>query len=338
MHESNVNFRRLAILGAGISGLTLAAELESFAEVHIFDKARGVGGRMATRYAEPFHFDHGTQFFTARNPEFLTWLKPHLDHGRVAEWTGRVITIQASSDAEPEIRDRPWLEPHYVPSPSMNSLGKHLAERKNIHLNTEVAPLYLRDSEGWHLFDASCNSLGHFDWVISTAPAPQTLRLFAHHLPADAAIARARMQGCFTVMLGFREPWNRDWIAAKVKGSPIEWIGINSTKPQRNNAVTSVVVHSRNDWAQAQIDGDLEMTRIRLLEELESLAGLKANHAVFFQMHRWRYAIVEPDPDAAPFLDSDLCLASTGDWCSASRIEDVWLSARSLAATLRTQL
>lgn len=40
---------RLAIIGAGLSGLTLASELDGFAEVTVFDKSPRVGGRIATR-------------------------------------------------------------------------------------------------------------------------------------------------------------------------------------------------------------------------------------------------------------------------------------------------
>jgi predicted NAD/FAD-dependent oxidoreductase len=45
---------RIAIIGAGLSGLILARALSQHASVNVFEKARGVGGRMSTRYA-----DHG---------------------------------------------------------------------------------------------------------------------------------------------------------------------------------------------------------------------------------------------------------------------------------------
>ena len=48
---------RVAIIGAGLSGLSLAHLLRDKAEVILFEKARGVSGRMSTRRAEPFFFD-----------------------------------------------------------------------------------------------------------------------------------------------------------------------------------------------------------------------------------------------------------------------------------------
>ena len=62
---------RVAIIGAGLAGATLAYELneaEGF-EVTIFEKSRGVGGRMSTRYGDSHEYDHGAQFFTLeQNP------------------------------------------------------------------------------------------------------------------------------------------------------------------------------------------------------------------------------------------------------------------------------
>jgi renalase len=49
----------IAIIGGGISGLTVANILRDYANVTIFEKARGVGGRMSTRRTEHFNFDHG---------------------------------------------------------------------------------------------------------------------------------------------------------------------------------------------------------------------------------------------------------------------------------------
>ena len=67
--------RRVAVIGAGLSGLA-ARELSESSEVTVFEKSRGYGGRMATRYGGDFEFDHGAQFFTARSAEFQEFLEP----------------------------------------------------------------------------------------------------------------------------------------------------------------------------------------------------------------------------------------------------------------------
>ena len=50
--------QNVAIVGAGISGLTAGRNLTQKHNVTIFDKSRGVGGRMSTRYSELYEFDH----------------------------------------------------------------------------------------------------------------------------------------------------------------------------------------------------------------------------------------------------------------------------------------
>ena len=318
---------RIAIIGAGLSGLTVANGLTGFADITLFEKSRGVGGRMSTRYADPFYFDHGTQFFTARSKAFKQFLKPYIESGLVAPWQGKVITLEANK----KVTDRLWFEPHYVACPSMNSLCKKLSEGLQITLQTEVAPLADKINNQWHLKNASGEALGIFDVVISTAPPTQTIRLFDKHLPDDCPIKSANMLGCYTMMLGFKKPWDKSWMAAKVHNSPIEWIAINSTKPGRDAAMTSMTVHTNNAWAQQHIDDDIAVTEALLKQELSHLMDIDVYAADYFALHRWRYALLEEKEKNDPYWDAQLGLASVGDWCTASRIEDVWLSARELA-------
>lgn len=319
--------QRVAVIGAGLSGLVIAKELATRFDVHVFEKARGVGGRMSTRYADPFYFDHGTQFFTARTEAFKALLAPYIAAGHVAEWSGKVITLEAGQKPMKNM----WYEPHYVATPNMNSLCKILAEGCTVTCNTEAAPLSPRQADGWHLSDKNGASLGVFDWVISTAPPVQTLRLFAGHLPEQAGFAKVRLLGCYTLMVGFHQVWDKSWIAAKVREHPFQWIAVNSSKPARNSAVTTLVAHSDNQWAEAHIDDDMAQAQVFLVQQFEALTGIDCSKADYLSTHRWRYAITDEAKPQEPYIDAEKQLASSGDWCGASRIEDVWLAAKKLA-------
>ena len=325
--------QRIAIIGAGISGLTVARTLSDIAHVTVFEKSRGVGGRMSTRYAEPFYFDHGAQFFTARTQAFKNFLDPYIKHGIVSEWKGKVISLGTNEKASKRI----WFEPHLVAAPNMNSLCKKMAEAISISANTEVAPLTAKQSDGWHMHDKEGKALGTYDWVISSAPPAQTDKLFAGHLPEKTQMNRVRMQGCYTLMIGFNKPWDKQWIAAKVRDNPIEWIAINSTKPHRTRDVTSIVAHTQNQWAEDHINDDMKIAEECLLQNFQAVSGIDCGTADYISTHRWKYAIVEAPEKSEPYIDSNQCIAATSDWCSASRIEDVWLSAMQLAEKLRNQ-
>ena len=180
--------------------------------------------------------------------------------------------------------------------------------------------------------------LGEYDWVISTAPPAQTAALFATALPADAPIHRVRMQGCYALMLGFKQRWAQPWIAAEIENSPIQWVAINSTKPGRNADVTCIVAHSRHDWADAHMDDAMAHAQAFLLQHVEAITGLRGDTAEYLSTHRWKYALHEATSPPAPYIDTQHRLAASGDWCAASRIEDVWTQAMRVAKTLQHRL
>lgn len=324
---------RIAIIGAGFGGLVLAHELSRFGAVTVFEKARGVGGRMSTRYADPYYFDHGAQCFTARTRPFQEFLAPFTESGTIARWQGDVLNLSASGKSP-----RIWQEPHLVAAPNMNSLCKALAIGLNVRLGTEVAPLGDKYPDGWHLFTKDGAPLGTYDWIISTAPPAQTLGLFGSYIDDESPIREARLKGCYALMIGFSQRWQEGWIAARVQDSPIKWISVNSTKPGRSSDVTCFVAHSRNDWAEQHINDDMGEAQNFLTAEFERLTGIPTRDAGYLASHRWRYAIVEDAPKSGPFLNPEACLASTSDWCVTSRIEEVWEAAMELIAGLEKHL
>ena len=76
----------LAIIGAGLAGISAGrlARRQGVTPL-IFDKGRGIGGRLATRRATlddgtVLRFDHGAQFMTARSPALVAsaqWARWH---------------------------------------------------------------------------------------------------------------------------------------------------------------------------------------------------------------------------------------------------------------------
>lgn len=318
---------RLAIIGAGISGLTLAEQLQEVAQVQIFEKSRGVGGRMSTRYAENFSFDHGAQCFTARGKPFQKFLRPLLLSNRVAPWLGSVINI---SNEEGRVSPRFWFETHLVAVPTMNSLCKHLAINLPIKLETEIAPLTIKRSDGWHLQTKSGVDLGVFDLIISTTPPVQTKNLFGNNF----AVKEVMMKPCFALMLGFNKKWDRDWIFAKVQNNPIKLISVGSSKPGRNSEVTSLVIHARDNWSEKNLEMDINQVQQILLENFTRVTGINTNDAAYISTHRWRYALVD-DSEKTGFFDPVLGLAATSDWACNSRIEDVWIAAMKLAEAIK---
>ena len=325
---------RIAIVGAGLAGLTLAHKLAKLADVTVFEKSRGVGGRMATRYADEFEFDHGAQFFTARSAAFREFLEPLLRAGAVATWSARFAEL----DRHQITASRQWSDdhPHYVGTPRMNSVAAFLAQGIHVRKETSLEELR-RCSKGWQLRDSTGNELGVFDWVVLTAPPAQTGQLAA----ASGSLARLaedrQMSACFALMLGFAAPLQLDWDAARVRNADISWISANSSKPGRGSACT-LVVHSTNAWADEQLNADHERNLQHLLAETSAVIGSDAGSAQFIKMHRWRYANIGSQQEALSHIDADEQLAACGDWFLRGRVEAAFRSAAHLADALAEQI
>ena len=324
---------RVVIIGAGLAGLTCARSLlaaSSSCHVTVFDKSRGVGGRMATRRANPYSFDHGAQFFKVRHPQFAAMVQTMVQAGVVQRWDARFVEIQNTRITQ----SRQWgrADSHYVGTPSMNAVAKYLAQDLSIVLTTRVATMQ-RVGDGWQLLDDTGNNLGNFDWVVIAVPAQQAHEL----LPCESGLrqqtATIAMQGCFSLMLGFEATHDWGFDAACVRGHDISWVSINSSKPERNQA-TCMVIHATNAWADTHIDDDLATTQQYLLQHSSEVLGVDLTTAQHQALHRWRYANIAKRQGAPFLLDSDNHLGVCGDWCKQGRVEAAFISGLQLAEAM----
>jgi photolyase PhrII len=326
--------RRLevAVVGAGLSGLACARALADHGHrVRVFDKSRGVGGRMSTRRAEELRYDHGAQYFTVRVARFARWVESWRQAGLVQLWQGRIAVLENGSAA---LKD-PTTE-RFVSVPGMSALCKHLAENVEIAPRTRVTQLLPGEAGGrrgprWRLEAEDGSDLGSFDAVVVTAPAPQTAELLEASAPHLADLARkAQMAPCWALMVSFQKPLSLGFDAAFVHGSPLRWIGRNSSKPGRPGA-ESWVLHASPEWSEKHLELSREEVASRLLEALRQAAGALGGGALaaepeHLSAHRWRYAL-PTEPLAEPCLfDPELRIAAAGDWCGGPRVEGAFLS------------
>lgn len=311
---------KIAIIGAGLSGLTLANRLSAIHNVEVFEKARGPGGRMSTRRASPFAFDHGAQYFTAESERFQTFVRELEAQGLVAIWPQDIRLTGGARLSD---------KPKYVAKPGMNAICKHLAETLRVYTQVHVETLS-KDAEGWQMSAKDGTQHGPFDWVISTAPAEQSAALLPETFSGQTVLSEVEMQGCFALMLGFEQPLDLAWQALKSDTPPIGWMATNSDKPGRPDP-SALLIQSDNAWAEAHLEDDPEQIIADLMAAGSALARVDLSTATHRALHRWRYAST-PKPAGVPFLlDEKQQLAACGDWCPGSKVEAAFLSANALA-------
>jgi renalase len=334
----------IAIIGAGMAGLACARRLIARGHsVTVFDKGRGPGGRMSTRRAQTprgeIRFDHGAQYFTAADPEFLTLVKALSRDGHVAPWTGRVVEIGRDGVVHPA-EDKP----RFVGTPAMNSVIRALANDIDVRFGARVTALNSGANGGWTLerFGKEAEATT-CDTLIMAAPAEQAGELLSPVHEAFAVAARGiDSLPNWTAMLAFESPIEVDWDGARLTSGAIGWAARNGSKPGREGETW--VVQSTAEWAREHLEETPESAGEKLLAAFRRLTGT-CLAPTYVGAHRWRFAFPRvPDPDGqtrfhqdgqAGFLfDPVSRLGVCGDWCLGPRVEAAWLSGDRLGAAI----
>jgi renalase len=311
----------VAVVGAGMSGLSCAGLVGNHGhQVRVFDKARGPGGRMSTRRAGPWRFDHGAQYFTVRDPRFARRVETWRREGIVTPWTA-VTTVLEAGTTHPKDDDAE----RFVGVPGMNAVCRNLALGVDVSFETRVDRL-ARIADRWQLVGENGSDLGRFDVVVVSAPAPQTSALMESVAPDLAARASAvEMAPCWAVMAAFPRPLDLGVDRAFVRGSPLGWIARNASKPARSDDETWVL-HGSPEWSRQHLELEPEDAADRLLEAFRIAVGAVELAPIHLDAHRWRYALpLEPLQEECLF-DAELRLAACGDWCGGPRVEGAFLS------------
>ncbi len=357
---------RVAVIGAGMAGVACARTLaQAGCHVTLLEKSRGYGGRMSTRQTEFGGFDHGAQYFTARDDRFQKALATTPDV--VRPWSANTVRVL---DALGHVLASapPAREPHYVAKPGMNALvrtwGEPLADAKHplapaqgasTRLNTRVVRI-ARDPihpGKWqlHTEDATTEGaqavLGGFDRVLLAIPhmqAQDLLRASGLEKGAAAPIAKAlktvTVAPCWTLMIAFPQAMQPglphlgpQWNAARSTHHRISWLAREGSKPGRD-PIERWTVQASPAWSAEHLEDSPERVTAKLRKAFSEVTGIRAEptHAV---VHRWRYAQTQTPLGQSHLWSPELGVGLCGDWCLGHRVEDAFISGLELAlATL----
>lgn len=319
---------RIAIIGAGLSGVVAARTLAGHGHrVQIFEKARGGGGRMTTRRAQGYTFDHGAQYFTARDPHFRQRVGQWENAGIVQQWDGRIRVVRNSgilTEKQPHRR--------YVGVPGMSAVARHLAENLDVAWSTRVGGIRKAERH-MMLVDESDRDLGAFDIVVTSAPAEQSAQLLTGHTHFSERLSAVRMTPCWAVMLVFETPLVLPFDAAFIHDSNLSWASRNGSKPGRGEGDTWVL-HADAAWSTTNYQLDPQDVIERLTDAFFSVVPSPTVVPAFSIAHRWRYAQTENPLTDGALWDAEAMVGACGDWCAGSRVEGAYLSGAAMAGKI----
>jgi hypothetical protein len=319
------------VIGAGLAGLSCARTLKDHGlDVQVFDKARGSGGRASTRRAEgdggrSVQFDHGAQYFTARDEIFQLHVDGWAYRSIVDEWDPELVVID-----EDGVEPKDATTTRWVGHPSMSTVTSHLAEDLDPRFGTRIERVEPADGDRWTLSTEDGETAGAFDVVVTTAPPAQSAELLAG---TDASFLQAlsdiQMQPTWALMLGFEAPLEVDFDAAFVNTGPLSWVARDSSKPGRDGH--NWTVHASSEWSAKHVELSFEEAASRLSEAFADTLGVTLPETAYARAHRWRYARAEDPREDGCLVDLQRGLLACGDWANGSRIEGAFLAGRAAA-------
>ena len=330
---------RVAVIGAGVAGAACAAGLlRAGFDVTVFDKSRGVGGRMATRRAQwaavdgavgAAEFDHGCAHFTPTRPRFQAVVDRAEALGCVARWRQRLYATFPA----------PGVRQVVVPTPNMPAFCRHLLSGVPLRLGHAVTGLQ-RCPGGWllHLTDGrtEARAEGPFEQVLLAIPSAQAAMLLCGHQSDWAdALGGVRMSPRWTLM-AVTDDLDWPWDAAEVERGELAWIARNDRAPGRHAASGRVpwVAHATSAWSLAHLEDDpaqvTEVLRAALAKLLTGGRPPRWHHA---GVHRWRHAqLAQPAACGSDcWWSAGLGLGVCGDSFGDGSVEAAWCSGDELA-------
>lgn len=291
---------RAAVIGAGAAGLTAARVLaEAGRDVTIFEKSRGVGGRMATRRpfadAQSRGLDHGAPAAHAAASS---------DAARLLEQAGGALWPEAAS-----AQDVAYAGPEGASALAAGLLGDASAA---ILRQTEVSCVTPEPNGRWRLRLAGGNAAGSFDLVVCAIPAPQARDILREAGVPETA-TEARFRPVLTVLAVFDDDAAT---SSRVAAPPLAALYVEAQKPGRRVALRGgVVAHADAAWSAAHLEREKDEIAAMLIEAAAQSAGVRADAPRrYLAGHRWRYGLVDTPADAPFWISGDGSLGVCGDW------------------------
>lgn len=319
----------VAVVGAGLCGITAAVELQRRGRrVGVFEKSRGLGGRMATRRAfDGFSFNHGAQYFTVRSSPFAERVAQWASLGWVAPWPekrpggGGVVSLRRGR-AEPV---SPGTS-RWAPVAGMNSLAKRLvaAEGLDVQRDHPVERLTAGPRGGWRL-EFSGQLVVEVPQVLLAVPSPQAADLLPTGLATATTLREIEWDPCWAVMVLFDRPLDLPWAAAFVEDSALAWVARHPPLPENPGGAEPWVLHATAESSRQNFHEDPGTVGQRMMAAFWEAVDQPPRPTLHLAAHRWRYAKPVGSLDAG-FLRCAAGLVAAGDWTGGGRIEDAFRS------------
>lgn len=295
----------VAIVGCGMAGLS-AARLLSRAgyQIVIYEKSRGVGGRMATRRVNGCTLDHGAQVIKPDGTPLADLMLGECFCDDLIQVTAPVRLYTADGEILPPDPERAG-ERQFAYGSGITALPKRMLQEmpyEKVALKTETRVVRIEEAGGRFLLHGETGMcLGEAHAVILTAPGPQSADLLeASRLHEDRsrsirALRSVEYTSCLTVLLGYAAPAPEApgyALLAADRARPLLWLAFEhmKTRVRAPGGEALLIAQLGPEYSRAHYESPEGAVISGTLEALRPLFGEVYAVPLWAQLKRWRYS------------------------------------------------
>jgi len=335
---------RIAVIGAGVAGLTCARELclRGYDPV-VFEADDRLGGRCSSRATRIGWFDDAAQCISGATRLASYAVQRPGELAAVHPWT--VPATPAEDEPKGKNRDKDEDETEVtrtlnlmgaVGVPSMLALANAIARPLDVRLRTPIRHAQRRGA-GWVLRGEAGEIEEGFQALVLAIPAPLALPLAQESPGLTAALRAVRYRSRWVLLLGSERPVGLPGYR-EYQGGPIERVAAMHSKPGRaSNLPQRWFIEADEQWSLRHAHDDADAVADLLLDNFRAHVGRPVTPN-FLCAQQWRHAFVET-PAAMPghsecLWDDEMLLGVCGDSVVASQVDRVHRSGLELARTM----
>ena len=315
------------VLGSGVAGSTIANLLSKKYSVHVFEKARGLGGRSSNkRFKKNLSFDHGVQYISPKSKGFTKLIQKLLKKKILNTWNGNHLDFTFEKKS---------LTPKYIGMKANNAICKYYLKGVKMSFSSQITKIKYK-KYFWEIM-LSDNSKHQFKGLILTCPFPQLKKLARKYLDKKVSNLKVQMKPNITVMLAFKNQSEIPISSIKFDDDILTWAANENSKKRFKSNLNLWSLQASVKWSQKMINKYKNDKKIinKLIARFMLLTGLEKKKIIHRKIHGWKYSY---NYEKTPLLSSwnkKNQLGICGDWFDGPKVENAWLSANDLAKKIK---
>jgi predicted NAD/FAD-dependent oxidoreductase len=301
---------KIIILGAGISGIACALSLHENFDVQIFEKSKGVGGRLCAKNTREGLFHYGAQYCTAQSSAFQNFLIEN----DAEYFSGSSFDLKTNSCIH--------TQNFFVGVNGMHSLLKNYNKILNMHFNHRV----IRVDEKKKLVHFESGDTESYDLIISSLPLPQAQEIFETEIAHDATF-----DPCISMGMIFDGQTNNEHNAYKNINQDISWLSSSKFYNAQNNETW--VLQFSPQTSLEMFDYSNKSLEARCDDAVKDI--IEGEYTIIHcGIFKWKFALCKRSNLEKKFVSISDDAFAIGDWNISPRIESAYISGKELGKFL----